>query len=208
MGDGRAACARVRAELNFTPDGRHTRARMKILDIGCGRHKTPGAVGLDSNPRSDADVIHDLDTVPYPFPDDEFDLIVGNQVIEHVSDVLAVVAELHRVARAGAILRLDTPHYSDVASYTDPTHKRHLTTESFAYFTGDRPDFDFYSHVRLRPRVIRVTMLKLWRLLGFELLVNSCNRYPSLRFFRRFWEQYLCFVVRGKTIYFEFEVIK
>ena len=181
---------------------------MKILDIGCGRHKTPGAVGMDSNPRSDADVLHDLDVVPYPFPDDEFDLIVGNQVIEHVDDVLAVVAELYRVAKPGGLIRLDTPHFSDIASYTDPTHKHHLTTESFAYFTGGRPDFDFYSHVRLRPRLIRVTMLRLWRALGFELAVNACNRYPSLRFLRRFWEQYLCFVVRGKTIYFEFEVIK
>ena len=181
---------------------------MKILDIGCGRHKTPGAIGLDSNPRSDADVIHDLDRVPYPFPDDEFDLIVGNQVVEHVSDVLALMAELHRIAKPGALIRLDTPHYSDVASYTDPTHKRHLTTESFAYFTGGRADFDFYSDVRLRPRLIRVTMLRLWRLLGFELLVNACNRHPGLRFLRRFWEQYLCFVVRGKTIYFEFEVVK
>jgi len=184
------------------------RAAPKILDIGCGKHKTPGAVGMDSNPRSDADVLHDLDSVPYPFPDDEFDIIVGNQVIEHVEDVLAVVAELYRIARPGAVIRLDTPHFSDIASYTDPTHRRHLTTESFAYFTGDRPDFDFYSHVRLRPRVIRVTMLKLWRLLGFELMVNACNRRPALRFLRRFWEQYLCFVVRGKTIYFEFEVLK
>ena len=181
---------------------------MKILDIGCGKHKTPGAVGLDSNPRTDADVIHDLNRVPYPFPDNEFDLIVGNQVIEHLDDVLAVVAELYRIARPGALIRLDTPHYSDIASYTDPTHKHHLTTESFAYFTGQRPDFDFYSQVRLRPRAIRVTMLKLWRALGFELMVNSCNRYPRLRFLRRFWEQYLCFVVRGKTIYFEFEVLK
>jgi SAM-dependent methyltransferase len=180
----------------------------KVLDIGCGRNKTPGAVGLDSNPRSEADVIHDLDDVPYPFPDDEFDLIIGNQVIEHVDDVLAVVAELYRIARPGAIIRLDTPHYSDIASYTDPTHKRHLTTESFSYFTGQRNDFDFYSEVRLRPRVVRVTMLKLWRALGFEFLVNLPNRHPRLRFFRRFWESYLCFVVRGKTIYFEFEVIK
>ena len=185
-----------------------TAARPKILDVGCGKHKTPGAVGLDSNPRTGADVIHDLDRVPYPFPDDEFDVIIGNQVIEHVEDVLAVVAELHRITRPGGLIRLDTPHFSDVASYTDPTHKRHLTTESFAYFTGDRPDFDFYSHVRLRPRLIRVTMLRLWRLLGFELAVNLCNRYPAARFLRRFWEQYLCFVVRGKTIYFEFEVIK
>ncbi len=181
---------------------------MKILDIGCGIHKTPGAIGLDNNPHTAADVIHDLNVVPYPFPDDEFDLIVGNQVIEHVDDLMRVMAEVYRIARPGAIIRFDTPHYSDIASYTDPTHRRHLTTESFAYFTGDRPDFEFYSHVRLRPRAVRVTMLKLWRICGIQLLINSCNRYPALRFFRRFWEQYLCFMIRGKTIYFEFEVIK
>jgi len=28
------------------------------------------------------------------------------------------------------------------------------------------------------------------------------NRFPR---FRRFWEHYLCFVVRGKVIEFEFE---
>ncbi len=196
-------------ETLTTSEGARAEARpLRILDIGCGRNKTPGAVGIDSNPRSAADVIHALDTVPYPFPDNEFDLIVGNQIIEHVGDVLAVVAELHRIARPGALIRLDTPHYSDVASYTDPTHRRHLTTESFSYFTGKRSDYDYYSEVRLRPRVVRVTMLKLWRALGFEFLVNLCNRYPSTRFLRKFWESYLCFVVRGKTIYFEFEVIK
>jgi ubiquinone/menaquinone biosynthesis C-methylase UbiE len=181
---------------------------LKILDIGCGIKKTPGSIGLDSNPKTHADVIHNLDTVPYPFPDNEFDVIVGNQVIEHIDDVLAVVAELYRITKPGGLIRLDTPHYSDIASYTDPTHRHHLTTESFAYFTGKRPDFAFYSDVRLRPRVVRVTLLKLWRALGIELLVNSCNRYPALRFIRRFWETYLCYVIRGKTIYFEFEVIK
>lgn len=181
----------------------------KILDIGCGTHKTPGAIGLDVNPRTDADIIHDLNVFPYPFPDDEFDLIVGNQVIEHVEDVLAVMAELYRIAKPGAIIKLDTPHYTDVSSFCDPTHRHHLTCESFIYFAEEkRPEFAFYSDVRLRPRQIRVTLLKLWRWLGFELLVNSCNRFPSLRFIRRFWEAYLSFIIRGKTIYFEFEVLK
>jgi hypothetical protein len=55
---------------------------------------------------------------------------------------------------------------------------------------------------------VRVTLLKLWRALGIEMLVNSCQHYPSLRFLRRFWESYLCFVIRGKTIYYELEVVK
>jgi hypothetical protein len=47
-----------------------------------------------------------------------------------------------------------------------------------------------------------VKLLRLWRLLGFEWLVNRS------RGFRKFWEHYLCFVIRGKAMVFEFEVIK
>lgn len=181
---------------------------MKILDIGCGRHKMAGAIGVDKNPKTDADIIHDLNNFPYPFPDNQFDLIVGYQVIEHLEDVLAVMKELHRIAKPGAIIRLDTPHYSDVSSFRDPTHRHHFTCESFIYFTEKRPEFEFYTDVELKTKQIKVTMLKLWRLLGFELMVNAANRYPQIRSFRRFWESYLCFIIRAKTIMFEFEVIK
>ncbi len=30
----------------------------RALDIGCGTNKIPGAIGMDVNPRSAADVIH------------------------------------------------------------------------------------------------------------------------------------------------------
>ena len=46
---------------------------MKIFDVGCGANKTEGAIGLDHNPRTNADVIHDLGELPYPFPDNEFE---------------------------------------------------------------------------------------------------------------------------------------
>jgi hypothetical protein len=47
-----------------------------------------------------------------------------------------------------------------------------------------------------------VRLLALWRWLGFEFLVNHFLR------FRKFWEHYLCYVVRGKVMEFEFEAIK
>ncbi len=68
-----------------------TQPERKILDVGCGQNKHPGAIGIDSNPRAHADVIHDLGTLPYPFPDDEFDLIICRHVIEHVPDVMSFV---------------------------------------------------------------------------------------------------------------------
>ena len=68
--------------------------------------------------------------------------------------------------------------------------------------------FDFYSDIDLRPVRRYVTVLNLWRTLGFEFLINIDHKYPKLRFFRKFWETYLCYVFRGKDMYFEFEAVK
>src|ERR1044072_2407421 len=73
----------------------------RVLDIGCGPNKKPGAIGMDVNPRTAADVIHNLDNLPYPFADSEFDEVIGRHVIEHVRDPMAVMSELHRITRAG-----------------------------------------------------------------------------------------------------------
>src|SRR3982074_1180852 len=74
----------------------------RMLDVGCGWNKTPGAIGIDSNPKTHADVIHDLGAVPYPFADNEFDEIVCRHVAEHVPDVMAFVTELYRIAKPHA----------------------------------------------------------------------------------------------------------
>ena len=45
----------------------------RILDLGCGRHKVPGARGVDQYPRSQADVLADLDAKRLPVRDGAFD---------------------------------------------------------------------------------------------------------------------------------------
>lgn len=180
----------------------------RILDIGCGTNKVAGAIGMDFNPKTAADVIHDLDDLPYPFADNSFDEVIGRHVIEHVSNPLAVMCELHRITRAGGIVKLVAPHWTNPDFATDLTHRNHLNSYSFRNLTQDRAVFDFYTDVRFRQRLVRVTILNLWKIFGFEFFVNLDNRYPKLRFFRKFWEQYLNAIVRGKEIYFELEVIK
>jgi len=174
----------------------------RVLDVGCGINKTPGAIGIDRNPRSKADVLVDVDRMPYPFRDGSFDRIRAIHVIEHVADVIQAMEEFARLAVAGGIIEIVTPHYTDFSSFCDPTHRWHLNSFSFRYFGEDHAGFGYYSRVRLRERKVRVRLLALWRWLGFEWLVNASTR------FRRFWEYYLCFVVRGKLIEFEFEVLK
>lgn len=181
---------------------------IRILDVGCGKNKTEGAVGLDNNPRTAADVIHDLGEIPYPFPDDEFDLVVSNHVVEHVPDVIAFITELHRVTRHGGRIKLLTPHYTNPDWPNDPTHRNLINSYTFNTFLPGRQVFDFYTEVELKPVRVYVSLLNLWKALGLEFLVNLDQRNYKLRFIRKFWEQYLSFIVRGKELQFEFEVIK
>jgi SAM-dependent methyltransferase len=179
-----------------------------ILDVGCGQNKFAGAVGIDSNPRSHADVIHDLGVFPYPFKNDQFDEIICRHVIEHLPDVMAFVTELHRITKAGGRIRIVTPHYTNPDWATDPTHRNHFNSYSFTCFMPQETPFPFYTDVELRPIRTHVSLANLWRALGIEWLVNLDQRSPGLRFLRKFWEFYLSNILRGKELRFEFEVIK
>jgi SAM-dependent methyltransferase len=183
-------------------------AGKKILDVGCGRNKYPGAVGMDYNPATNADVIHDLGVFPYPFANDEFDEVIGRHVVEHLPDVMAFMSELHRITRPGGRIRLVTPHYTNPDWPNDLTHRNHFNSYSFQNFIPDRKLFPFYTELELKPVRVYVTLLNLWRALGWEWVVNLDQRWPAFRFTRKFWEHYLNSVVRGKELHFEFEVVK
>lgn len=175
---------------------------MRILDVGCGINKTPGAIGIDRNPASCADVLCDLDRCPYPFRDSSFDALRAVHVIEHVSDVIRTMEEFHRLVRNGGEVYIATPHYTDFSSFCDPTHRWHLNSFSLRYFGEDHGGFGYYSAAKFQEISVRVKLLALWRWLGFEFLVNAFPRY------RRFWEHYLCYVVRGKFIEWRLRAIK
>jgi SAM-dependent methyltransferase len=190
------------------PTAQQDASLKKILDVGCGQNKFAGAVGIDSNPRSHADVIHDLGVVPYPFADDEFDEVICRHVIEHVPDVMAFVSELHRVTKPGGRIKIITPHYSNPDWSTDPTHRNHFNSYSFTCFMPTRTPFPFYTNVELKPIHTYVSLANLWRALGLEFITNLDQHWPSLRFTRKFWEFYLSTICRGKELHFEFEAVK
>ena len=120
-----------------------------VLDVGCGTRKAePGAIGIDVSPRSAADIIWNLDEFPWPLDSNAFDRIHMSHIIEHVSNVMRTMEEVHRVACDGADVLVVTPHFSSHNSYTDPTHLRHLAGRSFQYFTGD--DFSTFAGSNVR----------------------------------------------------------
>jgi hypothetical protein len=123
----------------------------RVLDLGCGRDKLPGAWGVDANPRSDADLIHDLDVRPWPLETSSFDHIRAQDVLEHVGDFIATMEEIYRVAKNGATLDVRMPFMSSLNFATDPTHRRAATSCTFDYFDASKPLGQYsYSQARFK----------------------------------------------------------
>ena len=179
----------------------------RILDLGCGRNKRPDAIGIDRVYLPGVDLVHDLNRFPYPFRDSVFEEVFAVHVIEHMDSVLEVMEEIHRISRPGARVTIITPHYTDPVSWQDPTHRWHLSSYSFNYFD---PCYHTNHYTAARFGILQrdLEMASVWKVLGVQFLINLDNRRPGLRFLRRFWEQYLCFLMRGKQLTFLLEVIK
>lgn len=172
----------------------------RTLHMCCGKDKYPGSLGVDNNPQALVDVVHDLNVFPYPFADNEFETVICLNAIEHLSDVVKVMSEIHRICLNGARVFITTPHFSDAGSYTDPTHIHHLSARSFDYFIDGTPlstEYGFYSKCRYRLIDRRLGLHRLFRI--FE---GFANRHTG------FYEEMLCYIMRGRGVYLELEVVK
>lgn len=145
--------------------------KKRILDVGCGLKKIPGADGLDIVPLKSVDIVHDLNIFPYPIRTNTYDEIYCLHVLEHVDDMLRLMEEIYRVAKKGAFVHIRGPHASCSSTvWIDPTHKRGLTTRMFRdYFSVDGT-WVFYTKSRFRVERIRLSYV----------LTDSNSRIPKV----------------------------
>jgi len=127
-----------------------------VLDLGCGKSKRPGTVGVDHTDRHDADIIHDLNIFPYPFDTGKVDEIFMDNVLEHLDDPMAVMVELYRILKPGGRLKVIVPYFRSVWAAIDPTHKHFFTVNSFAYYDPDHIVCQQYDYVDARFKVDKV----------------------------------------------------
>ncbi|MBI1724073.1 MAG: methyltransferase domain-containing protein [Candidatus Tectomicrobia bacterium] len=191
---------------------------MRILDVGCGRAKARGAVGLDLNPATDADVLGDASRHGFPFREACFDRVVVRHIVEHVESPVRFLEEIHRVARDGAEVEGVTPHFSNPCSFADPTHRHHFSVLFLDFFTGGGgspargwrlwanrllecyyPVLPFYTKVRFEVLECRLTFCRLHRWLG---VAWFANRFPEI------WEFHLSGLFRARDIVFLLRVRK
>ena len=92
---------------------------MKV-DIGCGRFKAGGFIGIDKAPDVGADIVCDIEQ-SIPLPDHSVSEVRMSHVLEHLHEVDFVLAELVRICRPGARLFFIVPDVQH-ETYHMPTH--------------------------------------------------------------------------------------
>jgi SAM-dependent methyltransferase len=115
----------------------------RVLDIGCGRRKIDGAVGLDHVNIPGVDIIADLNKV-LPIEDESFDIVHADQVLEHVSDLIGLIYEVHRILKPGGKLIAHVPYFRSSWAHIDPTHVRSFTIQSMNFYVKNTHQYDFY----------------------------------------------------------------
>ena len=139
------------------------RPGMTLLDVGCGpgtitvdlaRHVAPGrVVGLDreegvlGEARALAAGIENVefvagDVYALDFPDASFDVVHAHQVLQHLTDPVAALAELRRVCRPGGLVAARDADYAAMTWYpADPALDRWLDLyEAVARTNEAEPD--------------------------------------------------------------------
>ena len=95
------------------------------IDIGCGKNKKEGYIGIDIDPESNADVF--ASALNLPFDDNSVDEVHSRHMIEHLApdEAEKFFNEIYRVLKIGgeADLKIDCDWSKGRLLKKDPTHK-------------------------------------------------------------------------------------
>ena len=126
------------------------KSRYRVLDVGCGsggllaylrQHHPIQPVGVDLFPgtlpncvRRGVRLVGAADATALPFPDGAFDLVVAQDVVEHIEDDLAALREIRRACAPGGLALILVPAFQFLWSARDVQlrHYRRYTLPQLA----------------------------------------------------------------------------
>lgn len=109
------------------------------LNIGCGSRTLDGYVNVDRWPQPGVNKVWNLDVGPWPWESGTVGVIEARDVFEHVEQPILFMTECWRLLVPGGKLRLHTPFFLSPDAFTDPTHRRFPTPQTFDYWIPGRP---------------------------------------------------------------------
>ncbi|WP_314587538.1 methyltransferase domain-containing protein [Paenibacillus terrigena] len=154
------------------------------LNLGCGRDIKEGFVNLDYIPLPGVDVVADLERckdVPLPFEDNTFSDIIASHLIEHITNILSLMQELHRITKPDGLILIKIPYGSSDDAFEDPTHVRQYFKGSFGYFSQPfywRADYGYRGD--WMPLRIELHLEEMYKGMSYEETLVAVNTYRNV----------------------------
>lgn len=106
------------------------------LDIGCGKNKKPGHIGLDIRAFDGVDVVLNVGREKWPYEDGAVTEVHASHFVEHLDafERIHFVNECYRVLIPDGKATIITPHWSSGRAYGDLTHQWPPVAEMWYYY--------------------------------------------------------------------------
>lgn len=127
---------------------------MELL-VGCGNSRRKKLytgdnaewtelVTIDHDPNCGADVLHDLETTPWPLDSNTFDEVHAYEVLEHLGaqgDYKAFFrhfGEIYRILKPDGVLFATCPAWDSKWAWGDPSHTRIVSRQSLVFLDQEQ----------------------------------------------------------------------
>ena len=146
------------------------------LNIGCGFNKIDGFINIDKFDECKPDLKMDAEITPWLFNENEIDEVFFIHSLEHMGAdanvFFAIIKELYRVCKPGAIINIKVPHPRHDDFINDPTHVRIITPELFSLFSKKE-------NIRWKDELASNSLLALYLDVDFEIKENRMLVEPK-----------------------------
>lgn len=118
----------------------------KALDIGGGTEpfskEGTKVIHMDlcANKSVKGTIFHNAEHIPYPFKDNEFDIVYASMILEHIRNLWkweidgnCVIDEISRILKPKGRFIIRMPHMSVAQNYGHPTHCRFVALNHFNF---------------------------------------------------------------------------
>ena len=111
------------------------------IDIGSGTQVHPGYAGIDIFPLPGVAIVRDVDRHGLPFSDSTVTHVYTAHFLEHTSNLVFIMNEIHRVCCHDALVEINVPILLGPYAAADPTHRRLFNARTFSYFEKDGTEY-------------------------------------------------------------------
>lgn len=106
------------------------------INLGGGEEKIEGFLNIDRVSLPTVDIVADI-SHGIPLADNSVIEVRANYILEHIADVTALMEEIYRICKPGALVKIRVPYFKSTAAFKDPTHRSFFTERTFEYFDAD-----------------------------------------------------------------------